>query len=292
MSKTSSSILGVILLAGTALAQPAPPAPPTPPTEPTAAPPDPGLPAAPPAAAPAEVPADAAPAPVVTTTAAPPAITDAKPSPGEVVTVDSGEPPAVTTRAKTPRIALELSGTGSYTANQYIEYRGYKLEHGSNKGVRVEANVIGIQAAYEMSSLSNTQVCGVGCMTGDYGSTTMHSLELGYRFRLGMMGPVRPFIAASLGGVLANAGTWSPMTDKNVLGGSGRAAFGIEYPITSGFFVSATLAYRILVTENPLRDEDEEKANKILTGNTDIPSGDYAEDLHLISAYVGIGLTL
>lgn len=69
-------------------------------------------------------------------------------------------------------------------------------------------------------------------------------------------------------------------------------AFGVEYPIAEKFFNSATLGYRLLVTENPLRDKEEERANKILTGNTSIPSGDYAEDLHLVSGYVGVGLTL
>jgi hypothetical protein len=197
--------------------------------------------------------------------------------------VDTGTPGASTVPKK-PRIALEVSGTGSYTANQYIEYRGWKLNHGSNKGFRLEANLIGIQLAYELSALSNTEACSdSGCMSGDYGSATFHSIELGYRFRLGMMGPVRPFIAASLGGVLANAGTWSPMTDKTTLGGSGRMAFGIEYPIAERFFISATLGYRLIVTENPMRNEDEEKANKILTGNTSVPNGDYAEDLHLVS---------
>jgi hypothetical protein len=234
----------------------------------------------------------------VTTTAAPPAITDAKPSVGSepivldpgTGTTDTGAKPRSTD--KKPKIALEVSGTGSYTANQYIEYRGWKLEHGSNKGFRLEANLIGIQLAYELSALSNTQACSdTTCLMGDYGSATFHSLELGYRFRLGMMGPVRPFIAASLGGVLANAGTWSPMTDKNQFGGSGRAAFGVEYPIGK-LFVSATLGYRLIITPNPLRDEDEESANKLLTGNTEVPSGDYAEDLHLISGYVGVGLTL
>jgi len=66
---------------------------------------------------------------------------------------------------------------------------------------------------------------------------------------------------------------------------------GIEYPFADRFFGSFTLAYRILITENPLRDEDAEKANMVLLGG-DVPNGDYAEDLHLISAYLGIGVEL
>jgi len=316
--------LSTLLAASTAFAQPKPapapapapaptpaptpapaPAAPTPaptPTTPTTPPADPNAPAATPAAPPETAPTPPAdglpPVGTVTTTAVPSGISDAKPSPGTVVTLDDGgvgadRPPSSDGGPKKPKIALELSGTGSVTANQYIEYRGWKLEHGANKGFRLEANLAGVLLAYELSALSNTQACSdSGCMTGDFGSATFHSIELGYRFRLGMMGPIRPFIAASLGGVLANAGTWSPMTDKTVKGGSGRAVFGVEYPIAGQFFVSATLGYRLIITENPLRNEDEENANKILTGNTSVPSGDYAEDLHLISGYVGFGLTL
>lgn len=89
-------------------------------------------------------------------------------------------------------------------------------------------------------------------MTGDYGSTTIHAFELGYRVRLGMMGPVRPFVAASLGAVLANSGDWSPVSANTTSkGGAGRLGFGVEYPV-----------------------------------------GDYAEDLHLVSAYLGFGVSL
>jgi len=128
-------------------------------------------------------------------------------------------------------------------------------------------------------------------MTGNFGSTRFHSLELGYRFRFGRLGPVRPFVTASLGGVLASSGDWSTQTSKTVKGGSGRAGLGVEYPIAGRFFLSATLAYRILVTENPLRNADAESANKLLLGG-DIPNGDYAEDLHLVSGYVGFGVAL
>ena len=191
-----------------------------------------------------------------------------------------------------PKIAIELSGTGSYTANDYVEYKGWTLKTGANKGFRLEANLIGIQVAYELSSMANDQACGPsGCLTGSFGSTRFHSFELGYRFRFSRLGPVRPFVAASIGGVLASSGDWSMQTSKTVYGGSGRAGFGIEIPIADRFFASATIAYRITVTQNPLRDKGAEKANKILVGG-DVPNGDYAEDSHLISGYVGFGVEL
>ncbi len=157
--------------------------------------------------------------------------------------------------------------------------------------MRLEASLIGIQLAYELSSMANEQMCSADCLTGDFGSTTIHSVELGYRFRFSKIGPVRPFVAASIGGVVASSGDWSMSTAKSVYGGSGRAGLGIEIPILDRFFVSATLAYRIVVTENPLRNADAEMADKILLGN-DVPNGDYAEDLHLVSGYVGFGVEL
>lgn len=289
MRNLTTSILFIAATSAAALAQPAAPAP-APAPVPTPAPDT----ATPDGAAPAEVKAEEPVAPVAPTpepVAAPAPVVTSAPV-ADAPMVDTGA--STTTSPKKPRLAIELSGTGSYTANPYLEYRGWTMETGTNKGGRFEANLIGIQIAYELSSMSNSQACGAaGCMTGDYGSTTIHAFELGYRLRLGMMGPVRPFVAASLGAVLASSGDWSPMTASTTAkGGAGRLGFGVEYPVGDQFFVSASLAYRILVTTNPLRDLDAERAQKALVGGTDIPTGDYAEDLHLVSAYLGFGVSL
>ena len=271
--------------------EPAPPADPATPAAP-AAPADPATP---------EVPATpAAPAAEPTPTAMPPVAPAAAPTttmtmPSSPSSSSSSDELGVHAEAPArgqPGIVLELSGTSSYTANPYVEYRGWTLETGTNKGARVEANLIGIVVAYELSSMANTDVCGPsGCTTGSFGSTTMSSLELGYRFRLHPIGPVRPFVTASLGGVAASSGNWTMETSKTVYGASGRAGFGIEVPLTPKIFASATIAYRILVTENPLHDQATETADKALVGG-DIPASNYVSDLHLISGYLGLGVVL
>jgi len=229
----------------------------------------------------------------VTITPAPTGALDTRPTPGAVLssTTDDGGVRASSDgaggRARSPRIALELSGAGAGIANQFVEYKGWTFENGAPKGFRFEANLIGIQLAYELSSMANEQACAATCLTGSFGSTTAHSIELGYRFRFSQIGPVRPFVAASIGGVLASGGDWWGSTK----GGSGRAGVGIEVPIMDRFFASATVAYRILVVENPLRNADAEKADKVLL-MTDVPNGDYAEDLHVVAGYVGFGVSL
>jgi len=45
------------------------------------------------------------------------------------------------------------------------------------------------------------------------------------------------------------------------------------------------------VTENPLRDSDQEIAQKTLTGKK-YGVGDFVEDAHLITGFVGIGASL
>jgi hypothetical protein len=275
---------------------PATPAAPTGPATPTA-PSDAAAPTtAPDATAPATTPETTAPATTPDATAPattpPPVAPVAAPPPVSATTMpehDGGEP---TARPGKPKIAFELSGTTSYAANPYVQYRGWTLENGANTGLRLEANLVGIIVGYELSAMSNDQACADTCVMGDFGSTKIHSFELGYRYRLPMMGPVRPFAALSLGGVLANAGDWSASSNKTVKGGSTRAGVGIEYPIAGRFFASATLAYRLVITENPLRSLDDERAQKLLVGGTDIPSGDYAEDLHQVSGYLGFGVAL
>jgi len=254
---------------------------------------------APPAADPAK-PAEPAPTPAepepenkVTITPAPSGALDTKPTSGSMIssTVDDGGVRASsdgsTGSGKAPKIALELSGAGGGLANQLVEYKGWTFENGVPKGFRFEANLVGIQLAYELSSMTNEQACAADCLTGSFGSTTIHSIELGYRFRFSKIGPVRPFVAASLGGVLASGGDWWGSTK----GGSGRAGFGVEIPIADKFFASATVAYRIVVIENPLRNADAEKADKVLL-MTEVPNGDYAEDMHVVAGYVGFGVQL
>ena len=277
------TLLSTAILLSSAVAfadEPAPPAP-APAPEPAPAP-----------AEPAPPPPPEEPAKNVTITPAPTGAMDTKPTPGAVLssTVDGGGVSASSGESapKKSKIALEISGAGAGIANQFIEYKGWKFENGPSKGLRLEANLIGIQLAYELSSMSNTQACASDCYKAS-GSTSIHSFELGYRFRFSQLGPVRPFVTASIGGVLANGGDYT--MDKSAKGGSGRAGFGIEIPIMDKFFASATLAYRIVVVENPLRNVDQEKADKILLG-TDVPNGDYAEDLHMISGYVGFGVQL
>ncbi len=275
-----TAISCAILLSGAVAAadEPAPPAEETP------------APATPPSEAPA------APLP----TPAPEATTPA-PVPPPAVSTESKAPPltneemglhaAAREPAHRPTIALEISGAGAYVANPYVEYKGWTLETGAGKGGRIEANLIGIQLGYELTTMSNQQACAASCLTGNFGSTKFNVLDLGYRFRFQQLGPVRPFVTMSLGGVLASSGDWGMSSSKTVFGGQGRAGLGIEVPILDRFFASATLAYRIIVTENPLRDPALEKTNKVFIGG-DTPNGDYAEDVHLVSGYVGFGVEL
>lgn len=190
-----------------------------------------------------------------------------------------------------PVIAVELSLQSAYTANPYIQYKGYTFETGTAAGVRLEGNLKGLMVAYEVSNMANEQACGTQCIMGEFGSTRVHSLEVGYRYRLGELGPIRPFLAGSLGGVLASQGTWT--TDSRIAkGGIGRLAAGIEVPILGKFFASASIAYRVVVTENPFRSVELEAAQMIFVDAGDPPNGDYAEDLHLVSGYVGFGVSL
>lgn len=285
--KTAATLV-VLLSSAIAFAdEPAPPAGGAPAPAPAA---DPAKPAEP--ATPADPAKPAEPEKKVTITPAPSGAIDTRPTPGAVIssTTDDGGVHASSGGSgggKSSKIALELSGTGGGIANQFVEYKGWTFENGAPKGFRFEANLIGIQLAYELSSMSNEQACAANCLTGSFGSTTVHSIELGYRFRFSKIGPVRPFVAASLGGVLASGGDWWESTK----GGSGRAGFGVEIPILDRFFASATVAYRIVVVENPLRNADAEKADKVLL-MTDVPNGDYAEDLHVVAGYVGFGVQL
>ena len=184
--------------------------------------------------------------------------------------------------------------TSGRLADPYVVNKGYTLENGQAIGTRVEANLVGISLSYELARLSNTQACTADtCFSGDFGATTIHTVELGYRLRFSQMGIVRPFLHVGIGGVLASVGDWSmTTTDKTIKGGEARAAIGIEIPFANRFFGSASLGYRFIVTENPLRNHDAEKADKVFIDAGDPVAGDYAEDAHLITGYLGIGVTL
>lgn len=280
----------LLVVIGLAAANPAYADDPPAPEKPAEPPPAPDKPAEPPSDQPADKPAEPAkpaePPPVINTTPSP---TSSQPP------LFEGHDTAVTHQAEqpagNPKIAVELSLTSGRLADPFVVYRGWTLENGQSVGTRLEANLIGIVIAYELTSMSNTRACGVGCFEGDFGSTKINTLEIGYRYRIGKFGPVRPFVALSVGGALANIGGWSMTSDKTVKGGLGRATVGIEIPLLNKFFASASLGYRAIVVENPLRDKDLEVANQALIGTT-VPNGDYAEDAHLISGYVGFGVSL
>lgn len=250
---------------------PADPEPPTPPEEPKPEPPNPK----------AESP--------ITTTAptssAPRAFDD---MPTSVST--SGE---VETKSDKPKLAVELSLASGQLADPFIQYRGWSLENGISKGTRLEGNLGGILVAYELSSMSNAKACIAGgdCLTGDFGSTTMHSLEVGYRYRTSKLLVLRPFIAASLGGVIGNAGDWA-MSSGAFKGGLARAVAGVELPISGKIFGSASIGYRFMVVENPYHSKDLEKLQAVFINAGKAPNGDYVEDLHSIAVYLGVGVSL
>jgi hypothetical protein len=195
--------------------------------------------------------------------------------------------------ARKPKIAVELSMTSGRLADPFVIYKGYTLENGQAIGTRIEGNLLGISLSYELATMSNTQACsGDACFGGDFGRTTINVLELGYRFRFSKIGPVRPYLHAGIGGVLANIGGWSMTSSKTIKGGEARGAFGVEIPVMKRFFASAGIAYRFIVVENGLRNEDADRADKIFVNGTKPPNGDYADDAHLITGYVGFGVTL
>ena len=267
------SLLLALLATGPALADepPPPPTDPTPPPATTAAPADPTPPPA--------------------TTAAPPTA-PAAPFRSSFDDSDLGVQAAAPAGPHKPVLTVELTGAGGARANPYIQYQGWTLETGAPLGTRLEVDLVGIAIGYELTTMSNDQACGVGCFEGSFGSTRFQALDVGYRYRFSPLGPVRPFLNVSLGGVLANSGDWSMATNKTVKGGVARAGFGIEIPITPNFFASAAIAYRLMITENPLRNADADTANKVFANSGSTPTGDYAEDVHLISGYIGIGASL
>jgi hypothetical protein len=175
-------------------------------------------------------------------------------------------------------------------ASPYIHHQGWDLKNGLGGGLRFEAQAIGILLGYELTAMSNTEACGTGCMEGDFGTTTFHAVDLGYRLRI-PVGPVRPFAQLSVGGVMAKAGTWNANSNETVFGGQARAAAGVEFPFGDRYFASASLSYRFIMTANPLRETGEEDVNAALL-DVDTAMGDLIEDAHLISILAGIGVEL
>lgn len=190
-----------------------------------------------------------------------------------------------------PRLAIEISGAGGKLGDPYVVYRGWTLENGATKGTRLEGQLGGITLAYELTSMSNTRACGAGCVTGNFGSTTFHAVELGYHYRFGMIGPLRPYLAATLGGVLGNSGDWA-MTSATSKGGVARAAFGIEIPFAGRFYATGMFSYRLIITTNPYRNDQLESASKVLINPADEPAGNFAEDAHIMGVNLGVGVTL
>lgn len=190
-----------------------------------------------------------------------------------------------------PRIAIELSGAGGKLGDPYVVYRGWTLENGATKGTRLEGQLGGITLAYELTSMSNTQACAAGCVTGSFGSTTFHALELGYHYRFRMIGPLRPFLAATVGGVIGNSGDWA-MTSATSKGGAARAAFGLEIPFAGRFYATGMISYRLIITTNPYRNDQLETASKVLINPADEPAGNFAEDAHIIGVNLGVGVAL
>jgi hypothetical protein len=303
---TFCSILAATLAATPALAQKknAPPPAPAPAPAPTPADPaeQPVDPAADPAAQPADPPADAA-APAVPAEAPAEPTPDVAPTPEPAAPVATPEPTPMPETSSAdvaaeapaasrgnPTFAFELSAAGAMPLNPYVEHQGWDLKNGLGGGMRLEGHAIGIMLGYEFTALSNSEACGIGCFEGDFGTTTMHALDVGYRLRI-PIGPVRPFAELSVGGVMAKAGTWNAQSNDSVLGGQARVGAGVEYPFADRFFASAQLSYRMVVTENPLRDEGEEDANTMFLG-VEPGVSDYVEDSHLLTLSAGIGAEL
>ena len=170
-------------------------------------------------------------------------------------------------------------------------YKGWTLEYGASKGTRLEGQLGGILLAYELTSMANTRACADGCVNGSFGSTTFNSIEVGYRYRMGMIGPVRPFISASPGGVLSNSGDWA-MESGSGKGGLVRAAFGVEIPFAGRFFATGMIGYRLIITQNPYRNPDVATVGEVFIGDGDEPTGDFVEDAHLIGVNLGVGVSL
>lgn len=190
-----------------------------------------------------------------------------------------------------PKLALELSGAGGQLADPYIVYKGWTLENGASKGTRLEFHLGGIMFGYELTAMSNTKACSeAGCLTGDFGSTSFHALEVGYRYRMGKIALLRPFITASLGAVRASAGDWA-MQSGTGYGAVGRVAAGVELPIAGRFFASGAIGYRMFVTENPYRSNELDTVNAAFIGS-EKPNGDYVDDAHVIGVNLGVGISL
>ena len=102
---------------------------------------------------------------------------------------------------------------------------------------------------------------------------------------------LRPFLEVAIGGVIANSGDWSKETAESVYGGMARGAIGVEYPFADRYFASGSVGYRLIATENPLRNQAEEDLNSTYLG-IEPSAGDYAEDAHLVTFGVGVGVEL
>lgn len=188
-----------------------------------------------------------------------------------------------------PNLAVEFDAVAAQPMNPYLQYMGWDFKTGTAEGGRVALDVKGMRVAYEYTTAANQQVCGVGCTTsGAWGSTTMQSIDLGYRMRMGAS-MLRPFLETDLGGVRAASGTWSARSSTAVWGGELRAGGGVELHLSPNVFATATAMYRVAITENPLRDAGKQKVDSALLG-VEPGSGDYAEDAHDVVIAVGLAV--
>jgi hypothetical protein len=187
-----------------------------------------------------------------------------------------------------PWVAFEVSGVGAVPVSPWIQHQGWDYKNAAGGGVRLEAHLLGISLGYELNSLGNKEACGTGCVSGSFGSTKIHAVDLGYRMRLPLGNRFRPFVELGLGGIMANAGDWNSQSNKTVYGGEARLGGGLEINF-GNFFVSVRGVYRYFVTQNPVENKTTEQINAAFLGVTPKPS-DKAEDGHLLGILVGVGV--
>ena len=207
----------------------------------------------------------------------------------DLVPSDDGSVAAQQEDDHSPDLAVEVDGVAARAMNPYLQYMGWDFKTGTAEGARVALDVRGMRLAFERTSAANQQVCGVGCtMNGAWGSTTIETLDAGYRMRMAA-GVLRPVLEMDLGVVRADSGTWSARSSTPVWGGEVRGGAGLEVHLGPNVFATATAMYRFALTENPLRDPGKQKVDSALLG-VEPGAGDYAEDAHDVVILVGLGV--
>jgi hypothetical protein len=196
-----------------------------------------------------------------------------------------------------PAVRLGVEGAGSpvFPAGAYIESKGNEFRNKMGFNARASLILSNWFFSYEFTALGNEAPCasGGGCMSGDYGTTKLHSFTANYHFYfLDADSTVRPYILLGIGAVFGTLGSWPTSGQEgNIFGADLRAGLGLEFPIGKHFFISLEGRYRYVLTNNPMQDLQAALVGSIFTGQSasDVFK-ESIQDAHIIQALLGVGV--